>query len=155
MKSAIGVFAVLLVLLLVAPVFHQDLSYGQGGANSFFESMTPDHVVSHAPPEMKLFWFLWGGAVAGIGLWWAQLPKERARRSRIARFIGVVLYWLGSSLGGYWLPFFVIREADLERYTNHQPEYSSGLFLLALSAGLLLASYFLCFRTRGSVRAGN
>jgi len=149
MQKAIGAIAVLLAMTIVAPFFHQDSPvYGRSQIDVLLESATPDYVVSHASPDLKLLWVFGGGAAVGIGLWWARFPKEHERQNRLARFLGVVLYFFGSCLSGYWLPFSIIHEVELGRHSNYQPQYAPVLFLLAFGSALLLGSYFLCFRTR-------
>jgi len=124
------------------------LTAGVSQVEVLLESATPDHVLCNASPDVKLLWVFGGAIAVGIGIWWTRLPKERERKNRFARFLGVILYFLGSCFSGYWLPFSIIHEVELGRHSNYQPQYSPVLFLLALGAAFLLGSYVLCFRAK-------
>jgi len=156
MRSAIGVIAFLLALAIVEPFFHQDYpAYGKNQVGVLLESATTDHVVSHASPTMKLLWLLGGAVAVGIGLWWSQFPKERERQSALARFLGVVLYFLGSSLTGYWVPFSIVHEVEFGRLPTYQAQFTPMFVLMAFGSVLLLGSYFSCFKSKKRILRPN
>jgi len=156
MRSAIGVIAFLLALAIVGPFFHQDYPiYGRNQLDVLLESATPDHVVSHASPATKLLWILGGALGVGIGFWWSQFPKERERQNPLARFLGVVLYFLGSCLIGYWMPFLIVHEVESSRLPTYQPQFTPLFVLMAFGSVLLLGSYFCCFKSRKPILRSN
>ncbi len=146
MRTAITIFTVIMAIGFVSPLFHQDtVRYPANDVNAIIEGAPIDHVVSHAPADLKLLWFLGGGLTIGAGALWMRLAKKREGKNLLARIAGVVFFIIGAFMAGFTTLFFAIHELEMSQITAHEPNYAGILGSFAVGLTLLVGSYFLCF----------
>jgi hypothetical protein len=110
--------------------------------NEVLATMTTSYMLHHAPDDRQFLYVVFSALPIGLACLWGVFDRRQARRPKVARVFGGLLFVMGSGFAGMLPAFSAINP------TNAGSLWHSVVPGFVLAAVFLAASWPLCFRLR-------